>query len=110
MFVFVFVYIKKYKLQTEKSELNYRDYCSHFVILMVLKVYISLVTQKLMINCIPHNQSNRWNFCAVIIKAKNQLVSNNNALKFLKNVLSTEIFFWNEKFLNAKLISNLRYG
>ena len=67
MFVFVFVYIKKYKLQTKKRKLNYRDYCSHFVILLVFKVYISLVTQKLMINCTPRNQSNRWNFPAVMI-------------------------------------------
>ena len=67
MFFFFFAYIKKYKLQTEKRKLNYRDYCSHFVILLVLKVYISLVTQKLMINCTPRNQSNRWNFPTVMI-------------------------------------------
>ena len=67
MFVFVFVYIKKYNLQTEKRKLNCRDYFSHFVILLVLKVCFSLVTQKLMINCTPRNQSNRWNFPTVMI-------------------------------------------
>ena len=49
MFVIAFVCIKKYKLQTEERKLNYRDYFSHLVILLVLKVFISLVTQKLMI-------------------------------------------------------------
>ena len=49
MFVIAFVYIEKYKLQTEKRKLNYRDYFLHFVILLVLKVYIFLVMQKLKI-------------------------------------------------------------
>ena len=68
MFVFVFVYIKKYRLQTEKCKLNYCDYFLHFVILLVLKVYISLVMQKIMINCTPRNQWYRWNFPVVMIK------------------------------------------
>ena len=67
MFVFVFVYIKKYKLQTEKRKLNCRDYFSHFLILLVLKGYTSLVTQKLMINCTPRNQSSRLIFLAIMI-------------------------------------------
>ena len=49
MFVIAFVYIEKYKLQTEKRKLNYRDYFLHFVILLILKVYIFLVMQKLKI-------------------------------------------------------------
>ena len=56
---FVFAYIKKHKLQVRNSKLNYRDYFAYFVILLVLKVYFPLVTQKSMINCTPHNQSDR---------------------------------------------------
>ena len=84
MFVFVFVYIKKYNLQTEKRKLNCRDYFSHFVILLVLKVCFSLVTQKLMINCTPRNQSNRWNFPTVMIIFEKFQISFNTkkSLKF----------------------------
>lgn len=64
---FGFFYIEKYKLRTRKRKLSCWDYFLHFVILLVLKVYFPLVRQKLVINCTPCNQLNRWNFRTVII-------------------------------------------